>query len=292
MNDHGSSSTTAVIDDGVVQSLRTRRSAGESLGKLAKELGLPWQRLWSMLYPSPLRSAVASPSASAARSPVLRPNVSAGSLTEKYRPTSLDTIWGQDAAVKVLRNFAAAPHPAAFIFEGETGTGKTSAALALASALGCDLSQKEFGGVYSIASGEQSADAVREAYRQMFNSTWYGSGWKAAIVNEADRMSRPAETIWLDVLEALPPRTVIIFTTNEPGRLSQRFLDRCTRLAFESDAAKLRPSATAFAMAVWKAQTGKRLEPGKIGQIVDATVADGRLSFRRLVQQLTLELGI
>ena len=91
------------------------------------------------------------------------------SLTEKYRPTSLDTIWGQDAAVKVLRKFAAAPYSACFIFEGDTGTGKTSAALALASAIGCDLAQKEFGGVQTIASGEQSADAVREAYRQMFS---------------------------------------------------------------------------------------------------------------------------
>jgi DNA polymerase III delta prime subunit len=131
--------------------------------------------------------------------------------------------------------FAANPYPTAFIFEGETGTGKTSAALALAVALGCDLSQKEFGGVQAIASGEQSADTVREAYRQMFNTPWHGSGWKVVIVNEADRMARPAETIWLDVLEAIPARTVIIFTTNEAARLSQRFLDRCTRLAFESD---------------------------------------------------------
>ena len=270
------------IDTSTLDAVRQRRSAGESLGKLAKEIGLPWQRLWTMLYPS----------APAGRIPVLRPNVSAGSLTEKYRPTSLDTIWGQDAAVKVLRKFAAAPYSACFIFEGDTGTGKTSAALALASALGCDLAQKEFGGVQTIASGEQSADAVREAYRQMFNCTWHGSGWKVVVVNEADRMARPAETIWLDVLEALPPRTVIIFTTNEPGRLSQRFLDRCTRLAFESDVEKLRASATAFAAAVWKAETGRRADPAKIQQIVQATEADGHLSFRRLVQQLTVALGL
>ena len=54
--------------------------------------------------------------------------------------------------------------------------------LALAGALGCDLGQKEFGGVRTIASGEQSADAVREAYQQMFNCPWHGSGWKVVIV--------------------------------------------------------------------------------------------------------------
>ena len=42
----------------------------------------------------------------------VRPSAQDRSLTEKYRPTSLGTIWGQDAAVKVLRKFATAPYPA------------------------------------------------------------------------------------------------------------------------------------------------------------------------------------
>lgn len=215
-------------------------------------------------------------------------------MTEKYRPTSLDAIWGQEAVVKVLRKFADQPYPTAFIFEGQTGTGKTSAALSLAAAIGCDLTQKpmEFGGVQTIPAGEQSADAVRDAYRQMFNSPWYGSGWKVVIVNEADRMARPAETIWLDVLEAIPARTVIIFTTNEADRLSQRFLDRCTRLTFEADADKLHASAVQFASSVWKAETGKKPDGAKIQQIVQATEAQGQLSFRRLMQQLTVALGL
>jgi DNA polymerase III delta prime subunit len=213
-------------------------------------------------------------------------------LTEKYRPTCLDAIFGQADVVKILRKFAKSPHPTAFIFEGETGTGKTSAALALASALGCELSQKEFGGVLSIASGEQTADAVRDSYRQMYNIPWHGSGWKVVIANEADRMARPAETIWLDVLEAIPAKTVIIFTTNEADRLSQRFIDRCTRLTFESDAEKLRVSATALAAAVWKAETGKQPAPAQVHQIVRATEADGQLSFRRLMQHLTVALGL
>jgi replication-associated recombination protein RarA len=273
--------TTLTTD--IVEKLRQRRSAGEPIKTLASEVGMTWQRLWGLLTP-------AGPKVKTW--PTVRPNVKAGSLTERYRPTSLDTIWGQDAVVKVLRKFAANPYPAAFIFEGQTGTGKTSAALALAAAIGCDLSQKEFGGVQAIASGEQSADTVREAYRQMFNTPWHGSGWKVVIVNEADRMARPAETIWLDVLEAIPARTVIIFTTNEASRLSQRFLDRCTRLAFESDADKLHASATAFASAVWKAETGKQPDAARIQQIVQATAAQGQLSFRRLMQQLTVALGV
>ena len=278
------------INNSMLDAMRDRRSAGESLGKLAKEIGLPWQRLWTMLYPS---TSAGRPSARGERSrAVLRPNPSVASLTEKYRPVSLDTIWGQDAVVKVLRKFAAAPYPTAFIFEGETGTGKTSAALALASAIGCDLTQKEFGGVQTIASGEQSADAVREAYRQMFNCTWHGSGWKVVIVNEADRMARPAETIWLDVLEAIPAKTVIIFTTNESQRLSQRFLDRCARLAFQSDAATVEPALRELLDEMWRAETGDNRAPKDvIDRLVRETTQDGRLSFRRAVQALAVHLA-
>ena len=283
MTQNATGMATLAIDANVLESVRTRRSAGESLGKLAREVGLSWQRLWTLLYPT------APP---AKHWPAIRPNAASGSLTEKYRPTSLDTLWGQEDVVKVLRKFAASPYPTAFVFDGETGTGKTSAALALAAAIGCDLGQKEFGGVQTIASGEQSADAVREAYRQMFNCPWHGSGWKVVIVNEADRMARPAETIWLDVLEAIPGKTVIIFTTNEAGRLSQRFLDRCTRLTFESGADKLQASATRFASEVWKAETNRKPESAKIQQIVQSVEANGQISFRRIIQALTVALEL
>ena len=273
--------TALTID--TLETLRRRRSAGESFGKLGREVGLPWQRLWSMLYPSPRVSPW----------PVVWPNRKAGPLTERYRPPSLDAIWGQDEIVKFLCMFAAKPFSTAMLFEGETGTGKTSAALALDAALGCDLSQKpqEFGGVHSIASGEQTADAVRETCRLMWNSPFSGSGWKVFVVNAADRMALPAETIWLDRLESLPAKTVVIFTTNNPERLSQRFKDRCTRLEFESDACKLRPAAERFVDAVWRAETGKTPDAAKVAQVVDAAQAGDRLSFRRIVQHLTVALG-
>lgn len=269
------------LNDNILDTIRQRRSTGESLGKLAREAGVSWQWLWTMLYPS----------APAGEQPVLQCNAAAGSLTEKYRPTSLEAIWGQGQVVKVLRKFAADPHPAAFIFEGETGTGKTSASLALAQALGCDLGQKEFGGVRTISSGEQSPEAVKETYRAMWNIPWQGSGWKVVIVNEADRMSGPAETVWLDRLESLPQRTVVIFTTNYAAKLSQRFLDRCIRLSFASKAEDLRSAAFHLAVRIWKAETGKKPGARKLQEIIKATERDGQISFRRLIQSLTVELG-
>jgi replication-associated recombination protein RarA len=269
----------------VLEQIRQRRTGGESMKSLAGEVGLTWQRLWGMLY-APTQGCPA-----AAYFPTIQASTKDGPLTERYRPTSLDALWGQEAVVKVLRKFLEKPHPAAFIFEGETGTGKTSAALALAAGLGCRVDQAEYGGVWQIASGEQTADAVREMSQRMWITPLMGSGWKVIIVNECDRMARPAEMIWLDVLENLPRRTVVVFTTNDSANLSQRFRDRCSRLSFESDATTLRASAIAFAAAVWKAETGRKPKPGQTEQIVADAESGEQISFRRVVQELATALA-
>ena len=56
-------------------------------------------------------------------------------LVDKYRPKTLDDIWGQSWTVHQLKLWAEAPASAAFVFSGGTGTGKTSAAIALAALL-------------------------------------------------------------------------------------------------------------------------------------------------------------
>ena len=279
--------TTLTTD--VLETLRRRRTAGESVKALAAGLGLTWQKLDKAIRNGLPRALTRKPDPPAgqaleASSAIPAPSEKAGPLTERYRPRTLDQVWGQPNAVRALKTYAANPYPAAFIYEGETGTGKTSAALALAGELGCKVDQAEYGGVWQIASGEQTADAVREMARRMWVTPLMGSGWKAIVVNECDRMARPAELIWLDVLENLPRRTVVIFTTNDPSNLSQRFRDRCVRLAFESDAAKLRQPAEELFKAVWRRETGTPCRAAVAERIVDGAVEGGKLSFRRIMQ--------
>jgi len=270
-----------------IQNLRQRRAAGERVSRLATEVGLPWQKLEKTLRhfigtdattPTPITRLLQAASRSV------------GTLTERYRPRSLDAILGQPTVVKVLRRFAVNPRPMAFLCEGETGTGKTTAALALAGELGCAVDQAEFGGVWSIASGEQSVDAVRETYRRLNLVPMFGSGWKVAIVNEADRMSKAAETIWLDALENLPSRSVVVFTTNFCDTLSSRFRDRCTRLTFVADPVRLRADAQLLVEGVWRQETGKAPPLEIVEQVFAAGVEDGKLSFRRVVQSLQVQL--
>ncbi|MCK6470864.1 MAG: AAA family ATPase [Planctomycetes bacterium] len=290
----------ATLNVELLHQFRQRRAAGASVKSLADELGIPWQRLDKALrhgiagrVPVPVQAPLPPPKAEPERpieperavlaKPLLQGN---GLLAEKYRPIRLQSIFGQPQIVRHLKGFAAAPFPAAYLFSGETGTGKTSAALALAAELGCDMDQKEFGGVQVIASGEQSAEAVRECSERMWLSPMCGSGWKVFILNEAERMHLQAETIWLDRLENIPPRTVIVFTTNHAEKLSQRFRDRCVHLPFESDARRLQESVRVFLQRIWKAETGKTPNAKLIEEIVASSMVAGRLSYRRAVQFL------
>ena len=289
-------SATLTLD--LLQRFRERRAAGASVKSLADELGIPWQRLDKVLrhgmpggpvftvQPPPLPPPETLRPIEPERAVLTPPTKGPGLLVEKYRPRRLGTLFGQPEVVRALKAFVRAPYPAAFLFTGETGTGKTSAALALAVELGCDLEAKEFGGVHTLASGEQSADAVRECCQRMWLRPMTGSGWKVFILNEAERMHPQAETIWLDRLEDLPPKTVAIFTTNHGEKLNQRFRDRCIHMPFDSDARRLEQSARVFLTRLWQAETGRPPAGKLIERLVSEATVYGRLSFRRAAQLL------
>src|SRR5215472_10966082 len=61
------------------------------------------------------------------------------SLTEKYRPGTIDAFAGLDKPKRILAKFAAAPYPASWLFVGPPGTGKTTMGLALAAELRAEV---------------------------------------------------------------------------------------------------------------------------------------------------------
>ncbi|OGS49528.1 MAG: hypothetical protein A3K65_04630 [Euryarchaeota archaeon RBG_16_68_12] len=116
--------------------------------------------------------------------------------TEKYRPRSLRDLVGNPAAVSELERWAlawqkGAPEKRAVILHGPPGTGKTSAALALAADMGWTV-------VEMNASDKRNADAVRGtalrgAITQTFSSTGEflttaSGGRKLLILDEADNL--------------------------------------------------------------------------------------------------------
>lgn len=189
------------------------------------------------------------------------------SLLKKYAPRGLVDVVGQPEAIAQLRAFAAEPFPAAFVFHGPTGVGKSCTAKALALDLGCTEDYGDMGGITEIPSGTQDGRAVEAALNQMRLRPFYGSGWKLLIINEADYMTAQAEAMWLDGLEHLPPKSVVIFTTNNVNRLTKRLLGRCEVIGFSGDSPELIAGMHDLVRRVWLAETGAELNhmPADIG---------------------------
>jgi hypothetical protein len=201
-------------------------------------------------------------------------------LDEKYRPTTLSEVIGQGNAVYQLETFLEAPHSTAFLLEGESGVGKTSAARALANDLGVDPDW----GFEMIESAKGDMDAVERALK-MLRHVAPGSGWKLVLVDEADLMTPKASYLWLSALENLPPKSVVVFTTNRPSHFPDRFLDRCERISFASDGRTLKQDAQSLINAVWRREVGTG-DPPSVDDLPNVVDARGILSFRRAVMAL------
>jgi hypothetical protein len=210
------------------------------------------------------------------------------SLTTKYRPQTLAEMVGQHANVVQLQSFLDAPFSTAFVFAGPTGVGKTTAALALAAELGA----VEFGGLEVVKSGTQDAEMVERILQGLRYTPMCGSGWKVVVCDEADLMSPKAGQLWLSVLEDLPPRAVIIFTSNHPEKFPARFLDRCERLDFDADAKLHAPDAQALVNKLWKAECGTIATAPTLAELNGGTGAgrvidsEGWISYRRVIRAL------
>jgi DNA replication protein DnaC/predicted RNA methylase len=205
-----------------------------------------------------------------------------GNILSRNAPDTLGRIRGQGSIVKSLTAFAKAPHSAAFVFAGPSGVGKTATAHALAADLGCD---PDWGGVIEVPSGTQDGRAVEELLRRMHLRPLGGSGWKVVIVNEADWMTPQAEAMWLDGLEKLPSKTVVIFTTNNLHKMTDRFIRRCEVHRFDGSTVEFREAMEQLVQHVWCRETGSQL-----GEIPDGLgkfeMADENYSIGLALQQI------
>ena len=116
--------------------------------------------------------------------------------TEKYRPASLSGIIGNDLAIKSLKRWAESwrqgvPKLKAIVLRGEPGTGKTSAALALANDMGWDLIEMNASDHRNAASIKNVAGlgAVNQTFALdgQFMSSSAGKR-KLIVIDEADNL--------------------------------------------------------------------------------------------------------
>ncbi len=124
--------------------------------------------------------------------------------TDKYRPKSLDDIWGNERAISSLRNWARMwkegniPKKRAVILTGKAGIGKTTSALALANDYGwitIELNASDIRNATTIKKVATSG-AINESfddYGRFIRSS--KGGRKLIILDEADNLYEKIEKI-------------------------------------------------------------------------------------------------
>ena len=101
-------------------------------------------------------------------------------LVDKYKPLTLDDFAGVDRPRAILKAFLAAPYESAWLFVGQSGTGKTTMAFAAARALGA--SQEIGGGTHHVPARKCDLATIEEVVERCHMRPMLGSPWNVVVI--------------------------------------------------------------------------------------------------------------
>lgn len=171
--------------------------------------------------------------------------------TIKYRPKSFKDVYGLSPVKKYFYNAAKTKQwPTAVLFDGETGTGKTTSAMIIAAMMTClhpdkdgnpcgeciackDIFEERFTmDVKSYTVGSTSAiDIINEA-AELIKTPPFRLKEKVIIINEIQNIKSDSQKKMLDLLETKTPHVHFILTTME-GTKDRAVTNRCTLFKFK-----------------------------------------------------------
>jgi len=190
---------------------------------------------------------------------------------EKYRPTSLKEMVGQETIVPLLRSYAEKRSMPHLLFAGPPGSGKTTAALALARDLYGSEWRQNF--LETNASDERGIDTVRTTIKQYVRTAPLGEiGFKLLFLDEADNLTSEAQGALRRMMERYSGSCRFILSCNYSSRIIDPIQSRCAVFRFRAyspDAvrAQIRRIATA---------EGKKVSPEALETILTASAGDMR----------------
>lgn len=142
------------------------------------------------------------------------------SLYKKYRPSSIKQMKGEYS--HIIAKLDEPTHSHAFLFQGSSGTGKTTLARILAKHVGAEdtdlreINSSDFNGVDDI--------------RELISSLQYSSIGKATaiILDECQRITSDGQNVLLKALEDSPDNVYFFLCTTDPAKILSTVKSRCT----------------------------------------------------------------
>lgn len=144
-------------------------------------------------------------------------------LHEENRPAGWEGFIGNGKAAGAARMAAsrakASGRPFAMTIQGPSGTGKTTLAWLIAR----ELTSCPDWDVCELDGDKCTVEAVRSLTQEGILNTRAMGGFRVVIVNECHAMTPRAVQAWLTLLERLPQKSAVIFTTTEGRGDSELF---------------------------------------------------------------------
>lgn len=201
-------------------------------------------------------------------------------LTEKFRPISIEGFIGLDKPKRLCAKLAANPFASAWLFTGEPGLGKTTLALALAESMPAEL--------HHVPSQDCNLETLRSVIANCHYVPRLGCRMHLVLVDEADKMSPAAQLYLLSKLDStsFPPDTIFIFTCNTTEGLEARFTSRCGLVEFSSYGNA--NAAAQLLESIWTAEAPADAERPNFARIVKEASGNIRAALMSLQNHLML----
>jgi len=236
----------------------------------------------------------------------------------KYRPTTFDTVVGQQALTTTLKNAVKSGKLAhAYLFCGPRGVGKTTCARIFAKAINCMTpteegeacghcescqafnEQRSFNIFELDAASNNSVEHIKTLMEQTRIPPQVGK-YKVFIIDEVHMLSTAAFNAFLKTLEEPPAHVIFILATTEKHKILPTILSRCQIYDFErmtvrntidhlksvADKEGIQYEEQALAVIAEKADGGMRDALSIFDQA--ASFCQGNITYQKVIEDLNV----
>ncbi|MFC6826909.1 replication factor C small subunit [Halopelagius fulvigenes] len=149
---------------------------------------------------------------------------------EKYRPQTLDDVYGQEDIVGRLQSYVEQDDLPHLLFAGPAGIGKTTCATAIARAIYGDDWRGNF--LELNASDERGIDVVRDRIKNFARSSFGGYDYRVIFLDEADSLTSDAQSALRRTMEQFSDNTRFILSCNYSSKIIDPIQSRCAVFRF------------------------------------------------------------